>query len=116
MNPDAGALALASIEVDLTPIAEGQSITVMWRGKPVFIRNRTKEEVASYVERDPIEHVRGVILDNNWMKEDELKAVEKEIKAQVEDAIKFAEESPLPDASELYEDVYMQPDYPFVND
>ena len=50
------------------------------------------------------------------MKEDELKAVEKEIKAQVEDAIKFAEESPLPDASELYEDVYMQPDYPFVND
>jgi len=77
---------------------------------------RTKEEVASYVERDPIEHVRGVILDNKWMKEDELKAVEKEIKAQVEDAIKFAEESPLPDPSELYEDVYMQPDYPFVND
>jgi ubiquinol-cytochrome c reductase iron-sulfur subunit len=45
MNPDAGALALASIEVDLAPIAEGQSITVMWRGKPVFIRNRTNEEV-----------------------------------------------------------------------
>ena len=77
---------------------------------------RTKDEVASYVERDPIDHVRRVILDNKWMKEDELKAVEKEIKAQVEDAIKFAEESPLPDASELYEDVYMQPDYPFVND
>ena len=38
------------------------------------------------------------------------------MKAQVEDAIKFAEESPLPDASELYEDVYMQSDYPFVND
>ena len=36
--------------------------------------------------------------------------------AQVEEAIKFAEESPLPDASELYEDVYMQSDYPFVND
>ncbi len=45
MNPDAGALALASIEVDLAPIAEGQSITVMWRGKPVFIRNRTAKEV-----------------------------------------------------------------------
>ena len=45
MNPDAGALALASIEVDLEPITEGQSITVMWRGKPVFIRNRTAEEV-----------------------------------------------------------------------
>ena len=45
MNPDAGALALASVEVDLSPVKEGQAITVMWRGKPIFIRNRTKEEV-----------------------------------------------------------------------
>ena len=45
MNPDAGAQALASTEVDLSPIAEGQALTVMWRGKPVFIRNRTPEEV-----------------------------------------------------------------------
>ncbi len=77
---------------------------------------RTKDEVASYVERDPITYVRNVILDNKWNTEEELKAVEKEVKAQVEDAIKFAEESPMPDASELYEDVYMQTDYPFVND
>lgn len=77
---------------------------------------RTKNEVASYVERDPIAHVRGIILENKWNTEEELKAVEKEVKAQVEEAIKFAEESPLPDASELYEDVYMQSDYPFVND
>ncbi|MGB2424019.1 MAG: thiamine pyrophosphate-dependent enzyme, partial [Flavobacteriales bacterium] len=77
---------------------------------------RTKDEVASYVERDPITHVRGVILDNKWMSEDDLKSVEKEVKAQVEEAIKFAEESPLPDPSELYEDVYTQSDYPFVND
>ena len=41
MNPDAGALALASIEVDITPVKEGQAITVLWRGKPVFIRHRT---------------------------------------------------------------------------
>jgi ubiquinol-cytochrome c reductase iron-sulfur subunit len=47
MNPDAGAQALASTEVDLGPIKEGQAITVMWRGKPVFIRNRTKDEVAT---------------------------------------------------------------------
>jgi len=46
MNPDAGALALASTEVDLSPVKEGQAITVQWRGKPVFIRNRTKEEIA----------------------------------------------------------------------
>jgi ubiquinol-cytochrome c reductase iron-sulfur subunit len=47
MNPDAGAQALASIEVDLKPVKEGQAITVMWRGKPVFIRNRTKDEIAA---------------------------------------------------------------------
>jgi ubiquinol-cytochrome c reductase iron-sulfur subunit len=46
MNPDASTQALASTEVDLGPVKEGQAITVMWRGKPVFIRNRTKTEVA----------------------------------------------------------------------
>jgi len=45
MNPDASALSLASIEVDLSPIEVGQAITVMWRGKPVFIRHRTAEEI-----------------------------------------------------------------------
>ena len=45
MNPDANAVALASLEVDLEPIEEGQAVTVMWRGKPVFIRNRSAEEV-----------------------------------------------------------------------
>jgi ubiquinol-cytochrome c reductase iron-sulfur subunit len=45
MNPSADVLALASTEVDLTPIAEGQEIKVMWRGKPVFIRHRTAAEI-----------------------------------------------------------------------
>ena len=45
MNPGASALALASIEVDVSAIAEGQSITAKWRGKPIFIRNRTAAEV-----------------------------------------------------------------------
>jgi ubiquinol-cytochrome c reductase iron-sulfur subunit len=45
MNPDASALALASIEVDVSAVEEGQSISVKWRGKPVFIRNRTDAEV-----------------------------------------------------------------------
>jgi ubiquinol-cytochrome c reductase iron-sulfur subunit len=45
MNPDASVLALASIDVDLTPIVEGQIITVKWRGKPVFISHRTKKEI-----------------------------------------------------------------------
>jgi ubiquinol-cytochrome c reductase iron-sulfur subunit len=47
MNPDASTQALASIEVDLSPVKQGQAITVSWRGKPVFIRNRTNEEVTA---------------------------------------------------------------------
>jgi ubiquinol-cytochrome c reductase iron-sulfur subunit len=46
MNPSASVLALASIEVDLAPIAAGQVVTVMWRGKPLFIRHRTPKEIA----------------------------------------------------------------------
>ena len=45
MNPSADVLALASTEVDLSKIEIGQSITVKWRGKPVFVRRRTQEEV-----------------------------------------------------------------------
>ena len=45
MNPDASTLSLASIEVDLAPVEEGQAITVMWRGKPIFIRHRTAQEI-----------------------------------------------------------------------
>ncbi|ODA66967.1 Ubiquinol-cytochrome c reductase iron-sulfur subunit [Methyloligella halotolerans] len=45
MNPDASAQALASIEVDLAPVEVGQAITVMWRGKPIFIRHRTDKEI-----------------------------------------------------------------------
>ncbi|HMS44793.1 MAG TPA: ubiquinol-cytochrome c reductase iron-sulfur subunit [Alphaproteobacteria bacterium] len=45
MNPASDVLALSSIEIDLSKIAVGQSITVKWRGKPVFIRHRTAEEI-----------------------------------------------------------------------
>ena len=77
---------------------------------------RTKEEVAEYQDKDPILHVRNILLEQGWMTEEELKAVEKEVKDTVEEAVKFAEESPLPGAHELYEDVYTQEDYPFVKD
>lgn len=45
MNPDASAQALASTEIDLSPLKPGQAITAMWRGKPIFIRNRTEQEI-----------------------------------------------------------------------
>jgi ubiquinol-cytochrome c reductase iron-sulfur subunit len=45
MNPDASTLSLATTDVDLAPIEVGQAITVMWRGKPIFIRHRTAPEI-----------------------------------------------------------------------
>jgi len=45
MNPDASTLALSSTELDIAAIPEGQIVTVKWRGKPVFVRHRTKKEI-----------------------------------------------------------------------
>ena len=46
MNPDQSVKALASTEVDVSSLEAGKSITVLWRGKPVFIKRRTQEEIA----------------------------------------------------------------------
>ncbi len=58
MNPDASVKALASTEVDISNVEKGQSITVLWRGKPVFIRRRTDEEIAKArdVNLDELKH------------------------------------------------------------
>jgi len=58
MNPDASVKALASTEVDISNLEKGQSITVLWRGKPVFIRRRTDEEIAKAreVNLDELKH------------------------------------------------------------
>ena len=75
---------------------------------------RSKDEVADYKDRDPIEFVRAKILDNKWATADDLKAIDTKIKAEVEEAVKFAEESSYPDPSEAYKDVYAQEDYPYI--
>ncbi|MEL7278663.1 MAG: thiamine pyrophosphate-dependent enzyme, partial [Pseudomonadota bacterium] len=57
-------------------------------------------------EKDPIEHVRSMLLTGKHASEDELKDVDKEIKAVVNDAAKFAQESPEPALDQLYTDIY----------
>lgn len=52
MNPSADVLALGSIEIDLGRVPEGQAIKVLWRGKPVYVRHRTADEIASAQETD----------------------------------------------------------------
>ncbi len=52
MNPSADVLALSSTEVDLSQIPAGQSVTILWRGKPVFVRHRTEAEIAQAQKDD----------------------------------------------------------------
>jgi pyruvate dehydrogenase E1 component alpha subunit len=75
---------------------------------------RTKEEVEEYKQRDPIEQVLATIRENKILSEEEIDAIIKKVKKQVDDAVKFAEESPLPDGMDAFKDVYVQEDYPFV--
>ena len=58
MNPDASVKALASTEVDVSSVNPGKTITVLWRGKPVFIRRRTQEEIqeAKAVKMEELKH------------------------------------------------------------
>ena len=75
---------------------------------------RTKEEVEQYKAKDPIEMVLKTIMDNKLASQNELDVIVKGITEVVEDSVKFAEESPYPDPSELYKDVYVQSDYPYI--
>tara|TARA_Y100000389_G_C17246014_1_gene405619 strand:- start:487 stop:741 length:255 start_codon:yes stop_codon:yes gene_type:complete len=75
---------------------------------------RTKEEVASYKDRDPIEQIKNVILNKKYATEKVLKELDVKLKACVAEAVIFAEESPYPSPSDAYQDVYAENDYPFV--
>lgn len=77
---------------------------------------RTKEEVEEYKGKDPINVVLNKILKNNWATEDEIKEINKKVKEEIDDCVTFAENSPYPDDSAVYEDIYVQEDYPFLTD
>lgn len=77
---------------------------------------RTKEEVEEYKNQDPIEQVKATILKKKIATEDELKEIDTKIKAQVKEAVDFAEQSPFPDPSEAYKDVYVDDNYPYITD
>ncbi len=77
---------------------------------------RTKDEVEEYKQRDPVEVVRKTVLDKKMATEKEIEAIDKKIAAQVEESVKFAEESNFPDAAEALTDIYYEQDYPFIVD
>ena len=77
---------------------------------------RTKEEVQEYKNQDPIEQVRDTILSKKMATEDQIAEIDARIKQQVAESVTFAEESPYPDPSEAFKDVYVQTDYPFLKE
>lgn len=77
---------------------------------------RTKEELEEYKERDPIAAVLKVMTENNMTTEEEINAINEKVKNEVDACVTFAEESPYPDDSELYKDIYTDENYPFIVD
>ncbi len=77
---------------------------------------RSKEEMEEYKLKDPVENVLHTLKKEYNISDSDIEAINDRVKNQVEEAIKFAEESPWPDISEVYKDVYAQADYPFITD
>jgi len=77
---------------------------------------RTKEEVSEWMEKDPIDHCLDIIKENNWLSEQEIADISAWVKKEVEECVEFAENSPYPDPEEIYEDVYVEPNYPYIKE
>jgi pyruvate dehydrogenase E1 component alpha subunit len=75
---------------------------------------RTKDEVGEWIDQDPIDHVLKVIKENKWLSDIKIKEIQDWVKKEVVESIEFAENSPYPDAEELYHDVYVESDYPYI--
>lgn len=77
---------------------------------------RGKEEVEEYKLKDPVNIVLQTIKDNKLATDEEIKAIDDRVNKMVDESVKFAEESPLPDDDEVLKDVYMDKNYPFIVD
>lgn len=77
---------------------------------------RTKDELKQYKDDDPILDIKHYILEHKIATSEELDAIDKRLKQVVADSVTFAEESPWPDPADIYKDVYVQEDYPFITE
>lgn len=77
---------------------------------------RSKDEVEEWKSRDPLEMCKDRILTNGIATEAELEEIDNKVKAKVEEAVKFAEESPYPKPETAFDDIYVQSDYPFLRE
>ncbi|MFT4535599.1 MAG: pyruvate dehydrogenase E1 component alpha subunit [Saprospiraceae bacterium] len=92
--------------------------TYRYRGHSVSdpSKYRTKDELNEYKEKDPIILIVNKMIDSKLATQKEIDKIKTEIDAEIEAAMKFADESDYPLGSELYDDNYTQKDYPFITD
>lgn len=77
---------------------------------------RSKDELKAYMDKDPIKMLEAKIIDNKIATEDELDDIKSKIKAEIDKAVEFADNSEYPAPEALFEDNYLQEDYPYMKD
>lgn len=121
MDPEAVHEAMESA---MTNAREGKGPTFLevktyrYKGHSVSdpAKYRTKDEVQSYRDRDPIKIIEDKVLSKKIVSEEEINAIKDKIKKEIAGAAKFAADSKFPDAAELYNYVYVEEDYPYIMD
>ncbi|HEA30175.1 MAG TPA: pyruvate dehydrogenase (acetyl-transferring) E1 component subunit alpha [Leeuwenhoekiella sp.] len=119
MNPSAVAEALDEA-IDRARRGDGPTFlemkTYRYRGHSMSDaqKYRTKDEVKEYQKIDPITQVKDIILKEKYATEDDLKEIDKAVKKRVSECEKFADESDYPEKEQMYDMVYEQEDYPFL--
>lgn len=120
MDPDAVADTMSEV-IEHARSGKGPSLveikTYRFKGHSMSDpqKYRTRDELNSYRDQDPIQLVKGYLLDALKVKEDAIKSIDQAVKEEVADCIEFAENSPWPDNAEVYKDIY-QDEYPFLTD
>ena len=120
MDPDAVADTMSEV-IEHARSGKGPSLveikTYRFKGHSMSDpqKYRTRDELNSYRDQDPIQTVKGYLLDTYKVKEDVIKSIDQAVKEEVADCIEFAENSPWPDNTEVYKDIY-QDEYPFLTD
>ncbi|WP_185853270.1 pyruvate dehydrogenase (acetyl-transferring) E1 component subunit alpha [Blattabacterium cuenoti] len=120
MDPEKIAQA-ASIAIERARKGEGATFleikTYRYRGHSMSDAEsyRSKEEVYSYKKKDPILKLKNIIIQNKWETIENLNTIENEVKKEVESCVEFAEKSDPPSLEEMYNVVYNETNYPFLD-
>jgi pyruvate dehydrogenase E1 component alpha subunit len=121
MQPETVHAAIASA-AEFARAGKGPTLleirTYRYRGHSMSdpAKYRTKEEVEEYKKKDPLEMVKATLLSKKYATEQELEAIEEKVMEVVNESVTFSENSPFPEASALYEDIYAEPNYPFIKE